>query len=407
MRLLQINVDANNGSNGSIARDIGTMALERGWESYIAYGRRCIPSDSQLIRVGSDFDVILHGLESRYLDNHGLASRGTTKEFLKKVDEIKPDIIHLHNIHGYFINYRLLFQYIVEHDIPVVWTLHDCWPFTGHCGYPISSQCDRYVNGCHSCPARGHYPKSYLLDNSSKNFQIKKQIFNTPKRMRLVTVSKWLKSITLQSFLKDYPVDVIYDGIDMDSFVYTPSDLKVRLGLQDKTVLLGAAANWSEGKGWNDYIKLSSMLPKDSVIVLVGVSDKQRKELPSNIVAIPRQESKHDLAAYYSMADILLNLSRAETFGMTTAEAMSCGTPGISYNVTACPEVLSEDTGIIVEKDDLYGVLKAVKAISARGKENYRHACRERVEAMFNSRNVNKKYFDIYNSILGDYGTIQ
>jgi len=197
--LLQINVDANNGSNGSIARDIGDMALERGWESYIAYGRRHIPSNSTLLRVGSSFDVAMHGVESRLFDNHGLASRGVTKNFLSRVDEIKPDIIHLHNIHGYFINYRLLFKYITEHAIPVVWTLHDCWPFTGHCGCPINYECERYIDRCESCPARGSYPRSLFLDNSKNNYLRKKEIFNTPRNMRLVTVSKWLKSVTKQS----------------------------------------------------------------------------------------------------------------------------------------------------------------------------------------------------------------
>lgn len=400
MVLLQINVDANNGSNGSIARDIGTMALERGWESILAYGRRHIPSDTQLIRVGNPTDVILHGLESRLFDNHGLASRRVTKYFLSKIDNLKPDIVHLHNIHGYFINYALLFRYLKEKDIPIVWTLHDCWPFTGHCAHPINYKCERYVSGCHSCPGRGNYPKSFILDRSAHNYYLKKELFNLPRKMILATVSQWLKSVTEKSFLNRYSIEVVYDGIDMESFKPTSSELRAKLGLEGKFVLLGAAANWTEGKGWNDYIQLSKILPENYVIVLVGVNEKKSKGLPNNIITIPRQESKSDLAAYYSMADILLNLSYAETFGMTTAEALACGTPGISYDCTACPEILSKETGIIVKPGNLGEVIKASEKICQLGKAHYSEQCRERVNLLFDSKKVNKKYFDIYDELL-------
>lgn len=398
--ILQINVDANNGSNGSIARDIGDIALSKGWRSVIVYGRKHIPSESELIRVGSDWDVKWHGLFTRLTDLHGLGSYFVTKRLVKKIKEINPNIIHLHNIHGYYINYKLLFDFINMHKIPVVWTFHDCWPFTGHCGHFIGYDCYKWKTFCNKCPAKRDYPTSWFIDNSSFNYSLKKTLFTKPDKLAIVTVSNWLKSVTTQSFFSKYPVSVIYDGIDTDSFMYRPSDLKVKLGIEGKYILMSAAANWSSSKGWDDYLKVASLLPNSYVIILIGVTSQQQKMLPKNIIGIQRVEGKEKLAEYYSIADVLLNLSYAETFGMTTAEAMACGTPGVSYNITACPELLTEDTGLIVEPGDIDGVLKAIEAIVEKGRLSYSDACRRRVLENYNFKEVNNKYFEIYEQLL-------
>lgn len=398
--LLQINVDANNGSNGSVARDIGTIALDKGWKSYIAFGRRSIPCDSELIRVGNEIDVRLHGIFSRLFDLHGLGSYFATCLFLRKVKIIKPDIVHLHNIHGYFINYRLLFRYLVKENIPIVWTFHDCWPFTGHCGYFEAYKCDKWMDCCHQCPGVHDYPASWIIDNSKYNFKLKKRIFTSAKKMHVTTVSSWLSGLVKESFFSGYPISVVYDGVDTKTFQHTESNLKKEYGLEGKFVLLSAAANWTTAKGWNDYIELSKKLPEDCVIMLLGVKNEEVKELPKEVIGVPRVEGKTKLAEYYSMADVLLNLSYQETFGMTTAEAMSCGTPGISYNVTACPELLTSDTGIVVEAGNLHQVLTAISTIKTKGKESYSQACRERAMTLFDSNKVNNKFFDIYNKFL-------
>lgn len=400
MVLLQINVDANNGSNGSIARDIGTIALEKGWDSYIAYGRKHIPCDSTLIRVGNGLDIKIHGLLTRLFDLHGLGSRITTKLFLKKIDKTRPDIVHLHNIHGYYINYQLLFKYLIKNNIPVVWTFHDCWPFTGHCGYFESYGCSRWKSKCHKCPAVHDYPTSWFFDRSKQAFKLKNRLFTSPQTMHIVTVSKWLKGLAEESFFSKYPIHVVYDGIDTESFKPRNSNLRQVYGLENKFILLSAAANWSNAKGWNDYLKLSNMLSNDCVIMLVGVTDKQRETLPSNIIGVPRQESKEKLAEFYSMADVLLNLSYQETFGMTTAEAMACGTPGISYDRTASPELISPDTGIIVEAGNMEQIINAITTIQKNGKSFYSRACRQRVMENFDFKKVNQQYFEIYEKIL-------
>lgn len=400
IKLLQINVDANNGSNGSIVRDIAKMAVERGWGSYIAYGRRMIPSDSTLIRIGNDIDIKIHGAITRLLDLHGLGSYFVTRRFVRKIKKIKPDIVHLHNIHGYYINYKVLFDYINKEQIPVVWTLHDCWPFTGHCGHFIGYNCYKWKEECFCCPARKDYPSSLLFDHSRFSFKLKKSLFTKSDKMAIVTVSSWLKTVTEQSFLSKYPIHVIYDGIDTDSFVYRASNLRKELKLEDKFVLASAAASWSEAKGWSDYIRLSKMLSNDYAIVLIGVTEEQKKSLPPEIVAIQRVESKAKLAEFYSMADVLLNLSYAETFGMTTAEAMSCGTPGISYNITACPELITKETGFVVEPGNLKEVINAISEIRSKGKDYYSKACRQRVLDNYDFKKVNRAYFDIYHSLL-------
>lgn len=398
--LLQINVDANNGSNGSIARDIGTMALARGWKSYIAYGRKHIPCDSELIRIGNDFDIKMHGLLTRMFDLHGLGSIYSTHRFIKQVEKISPDIVHLHNIHGYFINYKILFEYLIKNNTPIVWTFHDCWPFTGHCGYFETYNCNRWQSMCCKCPATHDYPSSLFIDRSEQNYRLKKGLFTLPEQLTITTVSKWLNGLVKQSYFAQYPTRIIYDGIDTESFRPVYSNLRSQYGLENKYILMSAAANWSISKGWEDYIKLSELLSDDYVIMLIGVTDQQRKMLPNNIIGVPRQEGKELLAKYYSMADILLNLSYQETFGMTTAEALACGTPGISYNKTACPELLSLDTGIVVEAGNMKQILAAIEEIRSRGKASYTNACRQRVLDNFDFRKVNSQFFDIYNEIL-------
>lgn len=399
MKLLQINVDANNGSNGSIARDIGTIALSKGWESYIAYGRKQISCDSQLIRVGNELDIKLHGLLTRLFDLHGLGSIITTKFFIQKIKKLKPDIVHIHNIHGYYINYKILFEYLIKENIPIVWTFHDCWPFTGHCGHFVRYNCTKWQTQCFDCPALHSYPKSLFFDRSKQSYTLKKRLFTSPNNLHITTVSWWLKGVVQSSFFSKYPINVIYNGIDTESFRPRYSNLRQIYNLNGKFVLMSAAANWSLTKGWNDYIKISSLLPADCIIILIGVTDQQKSTLPPQIIGLPRQERKDKLAEYYSMADILLNLSYQETFGMTTAEAMACGTPGISYNTTACPELLSPETGIIVEPGNMNQILAAIEEIRANGKEHYSLACRQRVLDNFDFKNVNKQFFDIYNEI--------
>ena len=403
MRLLQINTTVNSGSTGRIADGIGIAAQKAGFDSWIAYGRCAKKSSSHLIKIGSNLDHYEHAVETRLFDNHGLASRTATICFLKKIDKIKPDLVHLHNIHGYFLNYKIFFQFIQEKKIPIVWTIHDCWPFTGHCAYFTTCGCDKWINGCFSCPQSKTYPSSCLFDRSKKNFIDKKSAFLLLDNLTLVSVSQWLNDLVSQSFFKKYNHIYIYNGVDTNTF--SPSSnselIRCKLGFkQDETMLLGVACPWSERKGFQDFIDLSKVLSPKQRIVLIGLTKKQIEGLPHNIIGIERTESTKQLAEYYSAADITLNLSKEETFGLTTVEGFSCGTPAIGYNCTATPELITSNTGYIVSAGDHSSLLACINAIQKNGKQFYSSACRNHALAHFRQEDRFQEYIELYKQIL-------
>ena len=400
--LLQINSTANWGSTGKIAEQIGILAMKSGWESYIAYGRNNNPSKSKLVKIGSKLGVYWHVLESRLLDNHGLASRLATRKLIKQIELIKPDIVHLHNIHGYYINYKLLFEYLSKRDIRVVWTLHDCWSFTGHCAHFVADGCYQWQTACRNCKCYKGYPAS-LTSRAKRNFEFKKSLFLSVKdRLTLTPVSKWLASQTEQSFFNGCNITYIYNGVDTS--VFSPikdSDIRSKYNLGDKKILLGVASAWGEGKGLGDYYKLRERLTDDYIIVLVGMTDAQINALPNGIVGIRRTQSQHELAELYSAADIVLSLSRAETFGLTIAEGMACGTPAIVYNTTAVPELITPQTGLIIDNiGDIDSLIAAIETICSNGKEHYSEACRKHAEQNFDKDKCFAKYIELYNEIL-------
>jgi putative colanic acid biosynthesis glycosyltransferase len=244
-KLLQINSVINSGSTGRIAEEIGQTAIDTGWESYIAYGRNERPSSSKLIKIGTDKDIKLHGLQTRLFDRHGLGSKGATTDFIRQIEKIGPDIVHLHNIHGYYINMEVLFHYLKKVNIPVVWTFHDCWPITGHCSHFTFVGCEKWKTQCYNCPQKTGYPASYLIDRSKKNFILKKELFNSLSNLTLVPVSQWLSGILKESFLQNYSIKVINNGVNTE--VFRPSevsDFRNKHGLIDKFV-------WFDRKEWH------------------------------------------------------------------------------------------------------------------------------------------------------------
>ena len=401
MKLLQINVDATNGSNGGIARDIGSLIIRNGGESYIAYGRNAVPGESIQFKISNKLDVYSHGIESRIFDNHGLSSRLTTSQFIKKIDKIEPDIIHLHNIHGYFLNYKILFEYLKKINIPVVWTLHDCWAFTGHCAHFVHANCEKWKIGCYSCPRKKAYPSSLLLDRSKQNYKLKEELFNSLNDLTIVTVSYWLESLVKESFLKNNKIFTILNGVDINIFKYTENkSIREKYKIGNKFLLIGVAANWTPQKGLNDYIELSKKISDDSVILLVGLSKDKISDLPKNIIGIERTSDISELLSLYSEADIVLNLSYAETFGMTTIEGMACGTPSIVYNKTASPGLIIGDVGYVVEAGNMEQLLLTINKIKQRGKKYYFEKCRESVLENFNKEINYNAYINLYKQIL-------
>ena len=362
MKLLQINSTLNWGSTGRIAEEIGQVVLNKGWESYIAYGRQCNKSKSQSFRIGDDWAVYNHGLQTRLLDNHGLASRKETKHFIKQIETISPDVIHLHNIHGYYLNYSLLFDFLSQVNIPVVWTLHDCWAFTGQCSHFENEKCEKWKNGCYKCTRLNVYPNS-LMDSTAFQWKVKKNLFGKMERLTIVTPSVWLKEQVKLSFLKDKRIEVINNGIDLNVFRPRKSDFRSIYGIEDKYVILGVAFDWGYRKGLDVFCYLAEHLDESFAIVLVGTSDSIDKNIPDRIVSIHRTDNIEQLVEIYTASDLFLNPTREDTFPTVNIEALACGLPVMTFSTGGSPEIINENCGSIIASNKACEVLKAINAI--------------------------------------------
>jgi len=401
--LLQINSNLNSGGAGRIVEQIGKGALASGWESYAAFGRLNNPSELKAIRIGNFSSVLIHGFKTLILDQHGLGSSIATYLLIEKIKSIKPDVIHLHGLHGYYINVDILFSYLARTEIPVVWTMHDCWAITGHCTFFSDINCSKWEKECFECPKKRNYPSSLIVDRSKRNFQMKKLLFSSVKNLTVVSVSEWLNQIMQRSFLKNADFRVILNGVDIGCFrpeSQSINNLRNKLGIGNKHMLLGVATSWGERKGWKDYMKLSEILPDTCVIVMVGLSNRQIKMLPPEIIGIQRTESLQELRDYYTTADVILNLSYMESFGLTTVEGFACGTPSIVYNSTASPELMNNETGLIVEPGNISQLADAVNQIIEKGKEYYKVNCRKRAETKFNKEDKIKEYQRLYSELI-------
>ena len=347
-----------NGSTGTICKTLYKAAVEAGHECCIAYGRGEAPKGFKTIKIGNKLDIYLHILKARLFDASGFGSKHATKEFIKKIDEFKPDIIHLHNIHGYYVNIEILFKYLKNHpEIKKIWTLHDCWAFTGHCAYYTYAKCDKWETCCKGyCPNRNEYPKT-IFSCVTKNYTKKKNIFSNVGNMVLITPSQWLKNEIEKSFLKDYETVVIHNGVDTSIFKPTPSDIRQQYGIEDKKIILGVASVWDKRKGLNTFLELSKEIDDEYQIVLIGLNSKQIKQLPSNIIGISRTESVQELVEWYSAAYVYFNPTLEDNYPTTNLEAISCGTPVVTFETGGSPESVVGN-GIIINDELKYFTTK-------------------------------------------------
>ena len=361
MKVLMINSVCGVGSTGRICTDIADVLTENGHECKIAFGRKAAPERYQkyAYRITSDNGVKINALKARLFDNEGFNATGATKKLVSFIKEYNPDVIHLHNLHGYYLNVEVLFDYLKKANKKVIWTLHDCWAFTGHCPNFQHPICDKWKTGCFDCKRKGKYPKSFT-DKSERNYNKKKQIFCGMKNLTIVTPSEWLAGLVKKSFLGQYPVKVINNGIDMLVFHPTESDFKERNGLKDKKIILGVANVWDESKGFNDFIKLSKQISDDYRIVLVGLDEKQLGALPKNILGIARTNSTKELAEIYTAADVLFNPTYEDNYPTVNLEAQACGTPVVTYDTGGSGESVPKEN--VIAAGDLYGFLKLEKS---------------------------------------------
>ena len=392
MRILQINSVVNTGSTGRITEEIGNIFIKNGHESYIAYGRKALNSKSELIKIGNTSSVYRHGIQTLLTDKHCFFSVEATKQFIIKIESLKPDVVLLHNLHGYYINIELLFNYFYKKNIPVVWTLFDCWAFTGHCTYFDDVNCEKWVKECFNCPKTNKYPKAWV-DNSTFNYNQKKELFTSILNLQIVTHSKWLSGKVQNSFLKKYKVNVTPSAVDINQFEPTASNLKEKYKL-NKYIILGCANIWNERKGFEDFLKLSKKLDADFTIVLIGLSKSQLKNLPKNILGIQRTESIKELAQWYTLATVFVNPTTQDNFPTTNIEALACGTPVITYDTGGSPEAIDENTGRIVDKNDVDSLKEKILEFIQYDMSILSEHCRKRALAYYDK---DKRYMDYLN----------
>lgn len=351
MKYLFINTVSGFGSTGKIVAKSCRELMAQGHECVIAYGRKeNLCPDIPTYRICGGLTNVVSSVSARVLDNAGFETRRATARFLQWVREYDPDVIWVHNLTGYYIHVGLLFDYLRTCGKEIKWTLHDCWALTGHCVHFSYVQCDRWKTGCHDCPQKSTYPESLLLDCSARNYEWKKRAFAGIPNLTLYTPSKWMADLVAESFLKDYPVEVLFNTIDETVFRPTPSDFRKQYGLEKKKIILGVASVWMIHKGLDDFCRLAKMLDEPYQIVLIGITPEQKKTLPPEILDLPRTNSAAELAGIYSTADFYVSPSTEESFGMTVLEALRCGTKTIVYEGTACEEVAKAFGGIVVPR---------------------------------------------------------
>ena len=396
MKILEIN-QVNFGSTGHIMLQIADLATKKGHEVICSfYARRNKDKDKNCIYIGNKVSHNIHKKLYRKTGNNGCYSKISTWNFLRKVKKFDPDLIHIHNLHNCYINLPMLFDYIKKNNKKVVWTLHDCWSFTGQCPYFTAVGCEKWKTGCHDCEQINRYP-SCSVDRTDKMWNRKKEWFTGVQNLTIVTPSQWLADLVKQSFLKDYPVKVINNGINLDVFKPTESDFRTKHNLEDKKIILGVASVWEVRKGLDVFIELSKRLDDRYKIVLVGTNDEVDKKLPEGIISIHRTSNQKELAELYTAADVFFIPTREENFPTVTMASLACGTPVLTFNTGGSPEMVDEATGVVLMNEDIASVEQAVISMCESGKYS-KEACTERAKQYDSGLKYNE-YLSLFENI--------
>ena len=400
MKLLQIDTCLGTGSTGRITESIAQLAINNHWDCYIIHGARYVRHPSCMIDIQSVSKIgeYIHYVEGLLFDDHGLASRRATRRVINDIRKISPDIIHLHCIHGYYLNYKILFNYLNSLDIPIVWTFHDCWAFTGHCAHFVTAACEKWKSGCYSCPRKSSYPKA-IVDKSKRNYDLKKKLFIANNNLHIVPVSNWLADLTRESFFKAKDIRVIRNGVDLT--IFKPLNVVKE---KKRFRILGVSGVWTKSKGLEDFILLRDVLSNELFdIVMVGLNREQISSLPEGIIGIEHTDSIEELAILYNSSDVFFNPTYADTFPTVNLEALACGTPVITYKTGGSPEAVSSDTGWVVNQGDLTSVIELIKKMSELSKEEIRILrtnCRKRAMDEFDKTHCFEKYLALYNELI-------
>lgn len=398
MKIVQINCSQNVGSTGKIAEQIGELAIAKGWESYIVSGRQTNTSKSHSIRINNRFELLWHIFLTHFADMDGLCSYFATKRLVKQLKQINPDIVHLHVIHESYINYPVLFNYFKEVNIPIVWTFHDCWALTGHCPHFDYIGCEKWKTKCHKCPYTKNYKKLEFFIRAKSNHQLKKHYFSSLDNLTIVPVSDWLEGLVRQSFLSSNNICTIKNGIDLQVFKPSQSNIRVRLNAIGSFVVMGCAGNWGKMKGEDDFIEIARRHP-DWTFIMVGITKDKIGNLPQNVFGVTFTNGQKELAEYYSAADVFVNPTYQDTLPTVNIESLACGTPVVTYLTGGCLETIDSHCGIAVERGNVDALDEAVISIQRLGKTHYSDYCIKRAKEYFDKNQKYQEYLLLYNRL--------
>ena len=413
MKILQINTTfKGGGSTGRIVADLFELMTKEGEDAYAVYGYETVKVESdKLYQVQNRFERKISILQTRIFGKHGFYNIRSTRKLVDWIDEVNPDIVHLHNLHNHYINIQILFDYIKKKNIAVVWTLHDCWAFTGWCAYFDYYGCNKWIEGCNHCPAKHDYPKTWFFDRSEELYKKKANIFVGVRNMYIVTPSKWLAELAKKSMLGDYSIQTINNGVDV--YVFEPKDYrtiirqKYSIG-EDKKMILSVASRFTRRKGIEFIKKIPEKLDEDCILVVVGVDEKNKEELSGKAICISRTENVNQLAELYSAADVFINPTLEDNFPTTNLEALACGTPIITYNTGGSPEAVDSDSGVVIEKGDEEAFIDAInKSLKKSQAPEIIVKCRNRATQYFEKKACYMKYINLYRDVYREMSTMK
>jgi putative colanic acid biosynthesis glycosyltransferase len=399
MRIFELNTFCGMGSTGRIAADIADFAAQKGEQTIIGFGAGMPAQGTEMyaLRIGGKTGRKWHGALRKLLDGEGYGSALATRKLIHFLKEYQPDVIHLHNLHGCFVNLRLLFRYLATAGVPVVWTLHDCWAFTGHCAYFDLVGCKRWQTVCHNCTQEAAYPTCIGIGGSKRNYRKKKKLFTSLPNLTLVTPCQWLAGLLPLSYLSRIPVRVIYNGVDRGTFAPVDSDLRKRYGLENTYVALAVASEWDERKGLKYLYALAGLLGVEYRVVVIGLSKTQLRDLPAQILGLERTADAAELARWYSAADCLVNPTMEDNMPLVNLEAMACGTPVVAFATGGCPEVVTDGCGVVVARGDGAALAAAVKRV-APNKAVCKDACLKQAER-YDGVTSAENYWSLYREL--------
>ncbi len=399
MKIFQLNTFCGTGSTGRIAVEIAKAAAEGGAQTVIGFGAGAVSTDAEVyaLRVGGKPGRKWHGALRKLLDAEGYGSVLATRKLIAFLREYKPDVIHLHNIHGAYVNHRLLFAYLKKAGVPVVWTLHDCWAFTGHCAYFDRAGCDRWKTLCYDCPQKKSYPVCYGIGGSKRNYNRKRRLFASLPSLTLVAPCVWLQTLLAVSFLRGVPSRLLYNGVDRTRFRPLPSDVRTRYGIGEKRLVLAVASEWEERKGLRFLPALAEKLGDNVCVAVIGLTKEQIAALPAGMIGLERTASVDELAQWYSAADCVVNPTLEDNMPMVNLEALACGTPVVAFDTGGCSEVIDASCGTVVPKGDGDALAVAVKRIIT-DKASLSPACLKRA-GRFDGAACAQAYLSLYREV--------